>query len=254
MRLCGGCGHFHNLGARRAGLDWCAVTSPEHEDDTARGGDPGHAHDPAVEAGHGPADDAARAPRTVILLAGPSGSGKSRLVRVTGARQLRLDDFYFADTQPGLPMRDGRIDWDDVGSWDVEAAVRALQELVATGRTMAPLYSIQQNRATGTHRVELAPGEVLVAEGIFAPDLLAHCRTRGVLVRPVWLDRPRVANFSRRLRRDLAQKRKPPAVLVRRGMVLLREEHAKRDHALALGFEPMTMRRLEALVGQLQQR
>ena len=63
---------------------------------------------------------------TVIVLAGPSGSGKSRLTRATGATQLRLDDFYRADTDPQLPMAGGRIDWDDVRSWDADAATTAL--------------------------------------------------------------------------------------------------------------------------------
>ncbi|GAA1389261.1 uridine kinase [Luteococcus peritonei] len=193
-------------------------------------------------------------PRTVILLAGPSGSGKSRLTRATGAPQLRLDDFYRADTDEHLPMVDGRIDWDDVRSWDTGAAARAVDALVRCGRTEAPLYSIQLNRATGSHVVDLEGSPVVVAEGIFAPDLLATCRDQGVEVTPLWLDRSRHANFARRLRRDLKQHRKPPAVLVRRGLQLWREERAKRTRALELGFRPMGMAQAVTLVRELQQR
>ena len=189
---------------------------------------------------------------TVIVLAGPSGSGKSRLTRATGATQLRLDDLYRADTDPQLPMAGGRIDWDDVRSWDADAATTALDELLRTGRTVAPVYSIQQNRAVGSHLVDLCGSRVVVAEGIFAPDLLTICRQRGVEVTPVWLDRFRHANFSRRLRRDLAQHRKPPALLLRRGLQLWRQEDAKRSRALELGFRPLGMRQALALVRRLQ--
>jgi hypothetical protein len=39
----------------------------------------------------------------LVLLAGPSGGGKSRLARLVGALPLRLDDFYRDADAPGLP-------------------------------------------------------------------------------------------------------------------------------------------------------
>lgn len=39
----------------------------------------------------------------VIVLAGPSGSGKSRLAERLGLRTLRLDDFYRDGDDPALP-------------------------------------------------------------------------------------------------------------------------------------------------------
>lgn len=191
--------------------------------------------------------------RTVILLAGPSGSGKSRLVRTSGAAQLRLDDFYLDHDAPGLPRRpDGLVDWDHVDSWNVEAALDALDEVLRTGGCTAPDYSISLSRAQGSHRVELGTRRVLIAEGIFAPDLLAACRERDIAVTALWLDRSRHANFSRRLRRDLASKRKPPRVLLERGRRLWREEPDKRRRAVELGFRPIGMRQAIALVQQLR--
>lgn len=190
--------------------------------------------------------------RTVILLAGPSGSGKSRLARTTATPQLRLDDFYHAEDHPGLPRRaTGLVDWDDVGTWNLPAAIDALREVLATGRAEVPEYSIALSRATGTHLVDVSDAPVVIAEGIFAPDLLAACREHGVDVTPVWLDRSRHANFVRRLRRDLAGHRKPPAVLVRRGLMLWREERAKRRRALDLGFRPMGMAQATQLIEDL---
>lgn len=187
--------------------------------------------------------------RHVVLLAGPSGSGKSRLTRVTDAAQLRLDDFYHAHDHPGLPRRDdGLIDWDDAATWDAEAALRALQQLLATGSAIVPDYSISESRPVGTRTVDLGERCVVIAEGIFAVDLLRHCQMAGLLVTPIWLDRPRPLNFSRRLRRDLKQHRKPPLVLLRRGARLFHDEPDLRRRALAAGFRPLPMHRAEALV------
>lgn len=192
------------------------------------------------------------APCPVVLLAGPSGSGKSHLVRVTGACQLRLDDFYRDHDAPGLPTVDGLVDWDDPRTWDAAAAADALEALLGAGRATVPLYSIAHSRAEGTREVVRAPGQVVVAEGIFAPELLAACRDRGLDVHPVWLERSTLATFARRLRRDFSQHRKPPLVLVRRGLRLARTERALRRDVLGRGFVPMGMRQAVALVTRLQ--
>lgn len=193
--------------------------------------------------------------RTVILVAGPSGSGKSHLSNLTGVPQLRLDDYYFDHDHPGMPRArfggadtsDTLIDWDDVASWNLSGAVDALASLVETGRASTPVYDISTSRSTGTHEVT-CEGPAVIAEGIFAPDLLAPCRERGLTVLPIWLDRPRALNFARRLRRDLAERRKPPFVLIRRGLTLFRHEPALRRRAVALGFSPLGMSDAEKAV------
>ncbi|WP_245558905.1 uridine kinase family protein [Aestuariimicrobium kwangyangense] len=186
--------------------------------------------------------------RCVFLVAGPSGSGKSRLAAQLGLPQLRLDDFYHDDTHPGMPrMFDehggaGIIDWDHPDSWDCDAAVRALHQVLTTGRATLPRYEISQNRAVGTQEFDLGDSSGVICEGVFAPQLLAPLRSAGVRFDAIWLDRPRVFNFSRRLRRDLAEHRKPPRVLVRRGLALMRHERGLRRRALAQGFRPLGMR------------
>jgi uridine kinase len=50
--------------------------------------------------------------------------------------------------------------------------------------------------------------------------------------------RSRVKNFLRRLRRDLAEHRKPPLTLVRRGLTLLRAEPSVVRRQMALGCRP----------------
>lgn len=136
-------------------------------------------------------------------------------------------------------------DWDDVASWNLDAAVAALCELVERGSARTPRYNLSDSRAEGTRLVELDGSPAILAEGIFATDLLEPCRGAGLTVLPIWLDRPRDANFLRRLNRDLRQHRKSPGVLVRRGFALRADEPARRNHAVGLGFRPTGMRRAE---------
>ncbi|GAE76531.1 ATP-binding protein [Cutibacterium acnes JCM 18918] len=58
--------------------------------------------------------DSAAVARTIILLAGPSGSGKSHLTHMADLPELRLDDFYRDHDEPGLPVVRDMVDWDDV--------------------------------------------------------------------------------------------------------------------------------------------
>jgi uridine kinase len=46
--------------------------------------------------------------------------------------------------------------------------------------------------------------------------------------------------FWRRLTRDLREHRKPPLVLVRRGLALLRDQRRVVEHAVALGCLPVS--------------
>ncbi|MDO4413227.1 uridine kinase [Cutibacterium sp.] len=162
--------------------------------------------------------------------------------------ELRLDDFYRNGDEPDLPRIHGMVDWDDVISWNLPAAVDALKELATIGHTVVPCYDISKSRAEGTHVVNVAEAPAVIAEGIFALDLLDPCLRVGMDVLPIWLDRPRWFNFARRLIRDLRQHRKSPPVLIRRGLALCQAEPALRSRAIVMGFQPMSMRRASAIV------
>lgn len=183
---------------------------------------------------------------TIILVAGPSGSGKSRLSGQTGVPQVRLDDFYRDDDHPDMPVTElsgglRMIDWDDASSWDFDGAVAALGEISRTGQAEIPTYDIAANRAVGTHTFAAGGSPAVICEGIFAIDLVGPLREQGVDVAAIWLDRPRWFNFGRRLQRDLRQHRKPPMVLIRRGLALVAQEPALRRSALAAGFTALGM-------------
>jgi uridine kinase len=176
----------------------------------------------------------------VVVLAGPSGIGKSRLAEQTGLPVLRLDDFYRSGDDPALPLighgaNTGLVDWDDPRSWHAGQAVRAIEELAWTGRTVAPVYDIARNCPSGTHEVALDGANVFVAEGIFAQQIVAACRELEVLAAAYCLRQHPLVTFWRRLTRDLREHRKPPVVLVRRGWRLMRDQRRGVADAAALG-------------------
>lgn len=187
----------------------------------------------------------------LILVAGASGSGKSRLAHASACLAFRLDDFYFDADHPGHVLTDyGIIDWDDVASWNAEAAVDALRILLDSGEVEVPQYSISESRRIGSHAVKLGGCDCIVAEGVFAIELLPHLQAAGIPATPIYLDRPGWLVFALRLRRDLAGKRKPPRVLLRRGWALWQAQPALKRRAVAAGFAPLTMRNALSTISQ----
>ncbi|GAA4398522.1 hypothetical protein GCM10023168_04660 [Fodinibacter luteus] len=187
----------------------------------------------------------------VVVLAGPSGAGKSRLAARLNARHgwpiFRLDDFYRDHDDPALPRSEGLgiVDWDHPDSWDSDRALASLLELVDTGRTHTPLYDIASSRAVGHREVTAAAHDLVLAEGIFAAEVVARLRDVGIL-HSAWCvhHRPEVT-FVRRLARDLKERRKPPLVLVRRGLALMRSEPEIVRRQTDLGARPARAADLE---------
>jgi uridine kinase len=190
-----------------------------------------------------------------VLLAGPSGSGKSHLARRAGLPTVCLDDFYRDGDDPSLPMSVlGIANWDHPDAWDGERALAALTTLARTGGVDLPVYELAADRCVGTRRLELDGAPLVVAEGIFAAELIAGCRRSGVLADALCLvHRPHVT-FWRRLVRDLREGRKAPLTLVRRGLALRRQEPAIVARQVALGAVPVhghdALRRLARLADQ----
>jgi uridine kinase len=188
-------------------------------------------------------------PARVLVLAGPSGAGKSRLAGRLADRfgwpTLRLDDFYKDADDPSLPRitegaNTGLVDWDHPDSWRRDDAVAALLTLCREGAVEVPVYSISRSRGTGTQHLDLKGAPVYCAEGIFAPDVVQACRDAGVLKDAYCVTQRPVVTFWRRLTRDLREHRKPPLVLVRRGIALMRDQRAVVRRATSVGCRVAT--------------
>ena len=176
------------------------------------------------------------------MLAGPSGAGKSRLAARLSARHgwptVRLDDFYRDGDDPALPMLPiGIPDWDHPDSWHTEAAVSALERLSPpAGSTCPPTTSALPR--PGRTTVTADARDVVLAEGIFAAEIVPHLQPRGLLARAYCIRQNRWLTFWRRFVRDLAERRKPRWCSGERGLRLCRAEPAIVRHHASLGALP----------------
>ncbi|MFF2845160.1 uridine kinase [Streptomyces sp. NPDC058001] len=179
-------------------------------------------------------------PTRVVLLAGPSGSGKSSFAARSGLPVLCLDDFYKEGDDPTLPLVPGTsdIDWDAPDSWDADAALAAIGELCRTGRTRVPVYDIATSSRTGEDPLDIERTPLFIAEGVFAADLVRRCADLGVLADALCLRGRPSTTFRRRLLRDLREGRKSVPFLLRRGWRLMRAERGIVARQTALGAHP----------------
>ncbi|MFD5334879.1 uridine kinase family protein [Streptomyces hawaiiensis] len=193
---------------------------------------------PPMDASHWcPVSSPLPIPTRVVLLCGPSGSGKSLLAARSGLPVLRLDDFYKEGDDPTLPLvaESSDIDWDHPDSWDADTAVAAIVRLCRTGRTEVPVYDLSLSARTGGETVDIGRTPLFIAEGIFAAEIVTRCRELGVLADALCLSRGPVKTFRRRFLRDLKEGRKSVPFLLRRGWRLMRQERTIVARQTALG-------------------
>jgi uridine kinase len=182
----------------------------------------------------------ARVSARVVLLAGPSGTGKSHLAELVGLPVVRLDDFYRDGDDEAMPLSPlGIVDWDHPGSWDADRAVAALETLCTTGSADLPIYDISADGTVGHRPVSTEGSPLVIAEGIFADQIVAALRERNLLAAAICVRHHRLVTFVRRFQRDLREHRKPPFTLLRRGLLLLRDDPRVVRRCLDAGCEPL---------------
>lgn len=189
----------------------------------------------------------------MVLLAGPSGTGKSHLAELVGLPIVRLDDFYRDGDDEAMPRSPlGIVDWDDPRSWDGDRAVAALETLCATGTADLPIYDIAADGTVGHRPVSTERSPLIIAEGIFADRIVGVLRDRGLLAAAICVRHHRIVTFVRRFQRDLREHRKPPYTLLRRGLLLLRDDPEVVRRCIDAGCEPLhpkaARRRIEVLL------
>lgn len=192
-----------------------------------------------------------RPSRRIVLLTGPSGSGKTSLVRRLGIPTITLDDFYFDHDHPDLPRRFGIVDWDNAATWNRAEAVAALIEVCSTGEVDVPIYDIPTSTRTGTRRFVADGSPIVVAEGIFAAEIVQDLQAQQVLADAIIIARPRFTTFWFRLLRDLGEARKPPLTLVRRGWALVRSEPEQLRRWQAQGCRRLSPAKAEHCIRRL---
>lgn len=181
----------------------------------------------------------------MVVLAGPSGAGKSRLADRLGLPVLHLDDFYKSGDDASLPRiatgaNAGIVDWDHPASWARDEAMAAVRELCRSGRVEVPVYEIALSAPSGSRVVELREHRHFVAEGIFAPEIVAESRSDGLLAAAYCITQHPLLTFWRRLTRDLREQRKPPLLLLRRGLDLMRDQRRVVADAVERGCRQAT--------------
>jgi uridine kinase len=130
----------------------------------------------------------------------------------------------------------------------------AIERLCAEGRAEVPVYDIAQDGRCGSQVLDLDGSRVFLAEGIFAQEVVPRCRAQGLLAAAYCVRQHPVVTFWRRLTRDLRERRKPPLVLLRRGLALMRDQKRVVSHAVALGCEPVSPEDAYAAVSTLVSR
>ncbi|MBQ6267200.1 MAG: nucleoside kinase [Clostridia bacterium] len=117
--------------------------------------------------------------KTILMLAGPSASGKTTTAKLLASRAaaqgrrahvISMDDFYRSKTVPGYP-RDahGEPDFDRPESLDLPLLGQCLAQLLAGEACALPRYDFAAGlRLPETVRLQLGESDLLIVEGLHA--------------------------------------------------------------------------------------
>ena len=125
---------------------------------------------------------------------------------------------------------------------------------VEHGTAQVPDYDIATSRATGQHEVHCPQAAHIVAEGIFAAELIAPLRAEGLLADALLVRQNRWVTFARRLVRDLRESRKSRWYLVTQGWAKAKAEPAIVAAQRAKGARPVSKPEARTILTELAAR
>ena len=181
----------------------------------------------------------------VIVLAGPSGPASPGSPNGSGCRCCGSTTSTRTATTRRSPgstagANAGLVDWDHPGSWLPRRRARGRStRLCRDGRADVPVYDIARDGRCGCTRSSTsAARRASWPRGSSPRRSSPPAATRGLLAAAYCVRQHPCVTFWRRLTRDLREHRKPPLVLVRRGLALMRDQRRVVARAVALGCVP----------------
>jgi uridine kinase len=112
----------------------------------------------------------------LVLISGPSGSGKTTFserlaiqMRVNGLRSVIVSlDNYFKNREETPRDETGEYDFEAPEAVDIDLLNTQLLDLFAGKEVGVPTFSFRTGSRSGSRKLRLAPGEILILEGIHA--------------------------------------------------------------------------------------
>jgi len=152
-----------------------------------------------------------RMQRPVILgIAGCSGSGKTTLARELAA-QLNATlfplDFYYRDLAHLTLEQRKQVNYDHPDSVESDLLAEHVAELAKGESIDRPIYDFPEHTRVIGKTERIAPGAVVIVEGIFA---LHYQALRALYDYSIYVDCPEDLCFTRRLARDVAERGRTP--------------------------------------------
>lgn len=114
--------------------------------------------------------------RGLLMLAGPSSSGKTTTARLLkqklnekgrSATVVSLDDFYLIQDKP-YTFEDGTVDFERVEALDVPLISKCLHELMDKGESELPEFCFKLKKRSCFKKVNVSEDEIIIVEGLHA--------------------------------------------------------------------------------------
>jgi uridine kinase len=163
----------------------------------------------------------------VIGIAGGTGSGKTTVAYVirerVGSEHIAYlpHDAYYKDLKDLPPTQREQINFDHPNSLDTELLVHQTKELKALRRIELPIYDFKTHTRTEQF-IPIEPQPVIIVEGIL---IFAEPGLRELFDVKIFVDTPPDIRFIRRLERDIAERGRTTASVIRQYLNTVRPMH-----------------------------